>query len=41
VTGFNGASTAFLAGSMTCSDMGGAFMGVFHPLIQVEPFGLQ
>ena len=35
VTGFNGASIAFLAGSMTCSNMGGAFTGVFHPLIQV------
>jgi len=35
VTCVNGASTAFLAGSMTYSDMGGAFIRVFHPLIQV------
>jgi len=35
VTGFNGASTAILASSMTCSDMGGLVTGVFHPLIQV------
>ena len=27
MTGFNGASTALLAGSITCSDMGGAFHG--------------